>query len=144
MVALGDVDELEIHGERSYDSPQLLYAHGVDPPPESLVQFGVVVEAQALAKDPDVLLGLEDFTTQHRRGQRGGRDRRGGLRVYGPQTPRSPLRRPLSLPRPPGENPFLQCHPGPGLLLLFWLFSWRMRAPKLFRGQSTGRCRKRI
>src|ERR671911_1127792 len=59
MVALGDVDELEIHGERAYDSPQLLYAHGVDPPPESLVQFGVVVEAQALAKDPDVLLGLE-------------------------------------------------------------------------------------
>src|SRR5918995_6878321 len=61
MVALGDVDELEIHGERAYDSPQLLYAHGVDPPPESLVQFGVVVEAQALAKDPDVLLGLEKF-----------------------------------------------------------------------------------
>src|SRR5215208_5719142 len=61
MVALGGVDELEIHGERAYDSPQLLHAHGVDPPPEPLVQFGVVVEAQTLAENPDLLLGLEKF-----------------------------------------------------------------------------------
>jgi hypothetical protein len=61
MVALGDVDELKIHGESAYDPPQLLNAHSVDPPPESLVQFRVVVEAQALAKKPDLLLGLEKF-----------------------------------------------------------------------------------
>ena len=61
MVALGDVDQLEIHGERAYDPPQLLHAHGVDPPPESLVQFWVVVVAQLLAKEPDLLLGLEKF-----------------------------------------------------------------------------------
>ena len=60
MVALGDVDELEVHGERAYDPPQLLHAHSVDPPPEPLVQFGVVVEAQALAKEPDLFLGLEE------------------------------------------------------------------------------------
>src|SRR5829696_2872217 len=71
--------------------------------------------------------GLEDLTTQHTRGQGGGRDRRGGLRVHSPQAPGNPLRRPLSLPRPPGENPFFQRHPGPRLLLLFWLFSWRGR-----------------
>src|ERR687890_1016414 len=73
--------------------------------------------------------GFEDLTTQHRRGQGGGRDRRGSLRVHGPQAPGSPLHRPLSLPRPPGENPFLQRHPGAGLLLLFRLFSWRGRRP---------------
>src|SRR5918994_4972301 len=61
MVALGDVDELKIHGERAHNPPQLLHAHGVDPQPESLVLFGVVVEAQALAKEPDLLLGLEKF-----------------------------------------------------------------------------------
>src|SRR5215218_430341 len=61
MVALGDVDQLEIHGERAYDPPQLLHAHGVDPPPEPLVQFGVIVEAQALTKESDLLLGLEEF-----------------------------------------------------------------------------------
>ena len=61
MVALGDVDELKVHGERAHDPAQLLHAHGVDPPPEPLVEFGVVVEAQALAKEPDLLLGLEKF-----------------------------------------------------------------------------------
>src|SRR3712207_4469553 len=60
MVALGDVDELEIHGERAHNAPQLLQAHGVDSPPESLVQFRVVIKAQALAKEPDLLLGLEE------------------------------------------------------------------------------------
>ena len=45
--------------------------------------------------------------------------RRGRLRVHGPQTPGRPLRRPLPLPRPPGENPLLQRLPRPRLLLLF-------------------------
>ena len=60
MVALGDIDQLEVHGERTYDSSQLLHAHGLDPSPQLLVQFGVVVEAQALAKEPDLFLGLEE------------------------------------------------------------------------------------
>ena len=60
MVALGDIDKLEVHGKRAHDPSELLHAHGVDPSSQPLVQFGVVVEAQALAKEPDLFLGLEE------------------------------------------------------------------------------------
>ncbi len=59
-VAISDIDQLELHGERAHDPSQLLHAHDVDPSPQPLFPFGVVFEAQAPANEPDLFLGLEE------------------------------------------------------------------------------------
>src|SRR5919112_22679 len=61
MVALGDVDELEVHGESAHDPPQLLRAHAFYLSPEPFVEFWVVIEAQPLAQESYLLLGLEEL-----------------------------------------------------------------------------------
>jgi hypothetical protein len=63
VVALGDVHELEVHRERAHYPPELPDAHGVYPPPEPFVELRGVVEAQPLAQEPDLLLGLEEVLT---------------------------------------------------------------------------------
>src|SRR5215217_2396032 len=60
VVSLRDVDELEVHREGPDDPLELLRVHTLDLPPEPLVQRGVVIEAQPLAKEPNLLLSVEE------------------------------------------------------------------------------------
>jgi hypothetical protein len=54
------------HSERASHVPQIglsldiTCVRGLDPPPEPLVQFGIVVESQPIAKEPDLFLALEE------------------------------------------------------------------------------------
>src|ERR671913_2226861 len=56
VVALGDVYQLEVHRERPHDPPELPCAHSLYARLEPLVEFGVVVEAEPLTEQPDLLL----------------------------------------------------------------------------------------
>ena len=59
VVALGDVYQLEVHRERSHDPAELHRAHSLYACFEPLVEFRVVVEAEPLAEQPDLLLRPE-------------------------------------------------------------------------------------
>ncbi len=50
VVALGDVDELEVHRERPHDPAQLGRAGRLDSPLEPLLERGIVVRVEPLAQ----------------------------------------------------------------------------------------------
>jgi hypothetical protein len=59
VVALRYVDELEVHGEGAHDPVQVVRLEAVDQAPQPRVEPGVVVEAQPLAQQAYLLLGVE-------------------------------------------------------------------------------------
>jgi hypothetical protein len=63
VVALRNVDELEVNREGTHDLLQNLGLQALDPPPEAPVQLGVVLEPQPLAKQPNLFLGVEKLLT---------------------------------------------------------------------------------
>ncbi|MDP8901351.1 MAG: hypothetical protein M3N33_09475 [Actinomycetota bacterium] len=60
MVALRNVDELEVHGERAHDPVKVFLFQAVDQVAEPPLEPGLVVEAQPLAQQPYFFFGVEE------------------------------------------------------------------------------------